>query len=173
MHACNESIYVTFVTFRRYLVYADIAISAVTLFTLVWACLAVRRGGLVFALFFFDLVTTIIHFPIWYLIWILEIWTFWDGFGNVVQLATLTAMSAFSAATSEGYIGKYGNTHAGWLPICGYVHGYCNRGTLSLAFSFASFLLLFILTVLSASAARHHWDYFVYILYYTISKLQK
>ncbi|KAJ4913122.1 CASP-like protein 1F1 [Raphanus sativus] len=110
----------------RYLVYADIAISAVTLFTLVWACLAVRRGGLVFALFFFDL------------------------------LATLTAMSAFSAATSEGYIGKYGNTHAGWLPICGYVHGYCNRGTLSLAFSFASFLLLFILTVLSASAARHH-----------------
>lgn len=50
--------------FRRYLVYAEIAIAGMTLFTLVWACLAVRRRGLVFALFFFDLVTTIIHFPI-------------------------------------------------------------------------------------------------------------
>ncbi|KAF8045474.1 hypothetical protein N665_0026s0022 [Sinapis alba] len=108
----------------RYLVFAYIAIAAVTLLTLAWACLAVRRGGLIFALFFFDL------------------------------LMTLTALSAFSAAMSEGYIGKYGNTHAGWLPICGYVHNYCNRVTLSLAFSFVSFLLLFILTVLTASAAR-------------------
>ena len=76
-------------------------------------------------------------------------------FNNVVQLTTLTAISAFSAAMSDGYIGKYGNTHAGWLPICGYVHNYCNRVTLSLALAFASFLLLFILTVLTASAARH------------------
>ncbi|CAH8304306.1 unnamed protein product [Eruca vesicaria subsp. sativa] len=110
----------------RYLVYAEIAISGMTIFTLVWACLAVRRRGLVFALFFFDLLTT------------------------------LTAISAFSAAMSDGYIGKYGNTHAGWLPICGYVHNYCNRVTLSLALSFASFILLFILTVLTASAARHY-----------------
>ncbi|CAN7033269.1 hypothetical protein IGI04_031614 [Brassica rapa subsp. trilocularis] len=108
----------------RYLVFAYIAISAVTLFTLAWACLAVRRGGFIFALFFFDL------------------------------LMTLTALSALSAAMSEGYIGKYGNTHAGWLPICGYVHNYCNRTTLSLALSFVSFLLLFVLTVLTASAAR-------------------
>ena len=41
---------------HRYLVFAYIAISAVTLFTLAWACLAVRRGGFIFALFFFDLV---------------------------------------------------------------------------------------------------------------------
>ncbi|KFK28997.1 hypothetical protein AALP_AA7G075900 [Arabis alpina] len=109
----------------RYLVYADIAICAVTLFTLLWACFAVRRTGLVFALFFFDL------------------------------LVTVTAISAFSAATSEGYIGKYGNNAAGWLPICRYVHGYCTRSTISLALSFASFILLFLLTVLSASAARH------------------
>ncbi|CAH2078017.1 unnamed protein product [Thlaspi arvense] len=109
----------------RYLVYANIAICAAALFTLVWACLAVRRVGLVFALFFFDLLTT------------------------------LTAISAFSASMSEGYIGKYGNTHAGWLPICRYVHRYCNRVTLSLAMSFASFVLLFILTVLTASASRH------------------
>ncbi|KAJ4871260.1 CASP-like protein 1F1 [Raphanus sativus] len=108
----------------RYLVYAYIAIAAVTLFTLAWACLAVRRGGFIFALFVIDL------------------------------LMALTALSAFSASMSEGYIGKYGNTHAGWLPICGYVHNYCNRVTLSLAFSFVSFLLLFILTVLTASAAR-------------------
>jgi len=46
--------------FDRYLVYAQIAVCAATLFTLVWACLAVRRRGLVFALFFFDLVT-ILH----------------------------------------------------------------------------------------------------------------
>ncbi|CAN8325846.1 unnamed protein product [Cochlearia groenlandica] len=108
----------------RYFVYAQIAVCATTLFTSIWACLAVRRGGYVFALFFFDLLTT------------------------------LTEMSAFSAAMTEGYIGKYGNTHAGWLPICGYVHGYCNRVTLSLAFSFASFLILFVLTVLTASSSR-------------------
>ncbi|KAL1201205.1 CASP-like protein 1F1 [Cardamine amara subsp. amara] len=109
----------------RYLVYAQIAICAMTLVTLVWACLAVRRGGLIFVLFFLDL------------------------------LVTMTAISSFSAAFSEAYIGKYGNTHAGWLPICHYVHGYCNRVTISLAMSFVSFVLLFILTVLTASAARH------------------
>ncbi|KAG7617241.1 CASP-like protein 1F1 [Arabidopsis thaliana] len=110
----------------RYLVYAQIAVCAATLFTLVWACLAVRRRGLFFALFFFDLLTT------------------------------FTAISAFSAAFAEGYVGKYGNKQAGWLPICGYVHGYCSRVTISLAMSFASFILLFILTVLTASAARHY-----------------
>lgn len=72
-----------------------------------------------------------------------------------MQLVTMTAISSFSAAMAEGYIGKYGNTHAGWLPICRYVHGYCTRVTLSLAMSFASFILLFLLTVLTASAARH------------------
>ncbi|CAH8391779.1 unnamed protein product [Eruca vesicaria subsp. sativa] len=108
----------------RYLVDAYIAIAAVTVFTLAWACLAVRSGGLIFALFFVDLLTT------------------------------LTAISAFSASMSEGFIGKYGNTHAGWLPICGYVHNYCNRVTLSLALSFVCFLLLFVLTILTASAAR-------------------
>ena len=56
--------------FRRYLVYAEIAIAGMTLFTLVWACLAVRRRGLVFALFFFDLVI-ILHFFLFseYMIW--------------------------------------------------------------------------------------------------------
>ncbi|CAA7038976.1 unnamed protein product [Microthlaspi erraticum] len=115
----------------RYLVYAKIAISVTTLVTLVWACLAVRRAGLVFVLFFLDL------------------------------LMTLTAMSAFSASMTEGMTGKYGNTHAGWLPICGYVHRYCNRVTLSLAMSFASFVLLFILLLLTVSKAfaalRHHF----------------
>ncbi|CAN8230609.1 unnamed protein product [Cochlearia groenlandica] len=109
----------------RYLVYAEIAISGVTLLTLVLACLAGRRRGLVFTLFFIDL------------------------------LVTMTAMSAFAAAFSEGYIGKYGNKHAGWLPICSYVHRYCTRVTLSLAMSLATFVLLFILTVLTASSARH------------------
>ncbi|XP_010438928.1 PREDICTED: CASP-like protein 1F1 [Camelina sativa] len=110
----------------RYLVYAQIAICGATFFTLVWACLAVRRRGLVFALFLFDLLTTI------------------------------TAISAFSAAFAEGYIGKYGNKEAGWLPICHYVHHYCNRVTISLALSFSSFVLLFLLTVITASAARNY-----------------
>lgn len=44
---------------RRYLVYAYIAIAAVTLFTLAWACLAVRRGGFIFALFVIDLVIVV------------------------------------------------------------------------------------------------------------------
>ncbi|EOA15396.1 hypothetical protein CARUB_v10006640mg [Capsella rubella] len=110
----------------KYLVYAQIAICAATFFSLIWACLAVRRRGLIFALFFFDLLTT------------------------------MTAISAFSAALAEGHIGKYGNKQAGWLPICDYVHRYCNRVTISLALSFASFVLLFILTILTASASRHY-----------------
>ncbi|CAL1389190.1 unnamed protein product [Linum trigynum] len=55
-----------------------------------------------------------------------------------------------SAAMAIGVIGKYGENHSGWMPICDHFHRFCNRGTTSLALSYISLVLLFILTIMSS-----------------------
>ncbi|KAA0057743.1 CASP-like protein 1F2 [Cucumis melo var. makuwa] len=58
-------------------------------------------------------------------------------------------LSGCSAATAIGYVGKYGNTHAGWSPICNHFPSFCNRVTASIAISYLSVICLLILTILS------------------------
>ncbi|CAL5411241.1 unnamed protein product [Camellia sinensis] len=37
--------------------------------------------------------------------------------------------SSISAAAAIGYVGRKGNTHAGWLPICGQVPKFCDHAS--------------------------------------------
>ncbi|MED6113674.1 hypothetical protein PIB30_073033 [Stylosanthes scabra] len=55
-----------------------------------------------------------------------------------------------AAATAIGELGLHGNSHAGWGSICGYYGKFCDRVTISLAFSYASVVSMFILTVISS-----------------------
>ncbi|KAM1004888.1 hypothetical protein PS2_004970 [Malus domestica] len=42
-------------------------------------------------------------------------------------VAALLLTSSMSAALAIAQVGKKGNTHAGWLPICGQVSRFCNH----------------------------------------------
>ncbi|EPS58442.1 hypothetical protein M569_16372, partial [Genlisea aurea] len=59
-----------------------------------------------------------------------------------------------AAATSIGYLGKYGNDHTGWLPVCDHFAKFCDRGTISIAVSYACVVFYLILASASASASR-------------------
>lgn len=63
-------------------------------------------------------------------------------------------MAGCSAATAIGYLGRYGNKHAGWMAVCGYVESYCNRITISLTLSYIAFLFYFFLAIISATKSR-------------------
>ncbi|KAL8113932.1 CASP-like protein 1F1 [Apium graveolens] len=71
---------------------------------------------------------------------------------DVVVMTLL--MAGCSAATAMGYVGKYGNSHAGWMPICEYFDKYCSRITIAVTLSYIAFFLYFFLTLLSASKSR-------------------
>ncbi|KAJ6418031.1 hypothetical protein OIU84_001423 [Salix udensis] len=59
-----------------------------------------------------------------------------------------------AAATAIGSLGKYGNSHTGWMQICDHFGKFCNRATTSVTFSYFSLICLLILTITSASKSR-------------------
>ncbi|OAY48014.1 CASP-like protein 1F1 [Manihot esculenta] len=63
-------------------------------------------------------------------------------------------LAGCAAATAVGFVGKYGNSHSGWMPICNHFVRFCHRTTISLMVSYFSLLFLLILTVTSASNSR-------------------
>ncbi|CAN6485522.1 unnamed protein product [Victoria cruziana] len=74
---------------------------------------------------------------------------------SVLDLAaTALLASGCSAATAVAYIAKNGNEHAGWLAICGYMDSYCNRGGISLACSYAAFIVFFLLAATTMKGPR-------------------
>ncbi|XP_044494435.1 CASP-like protein 1F1 [Mangifera indica] len=70
---------------------------------------------------------------------------------DLVMMSLL--MSAAAAATAEAYIGRHGNKHSGWTAICHNFGKFCNKITLSLSFSYFSFLFMMILTIISARSS--------------------
>ncbi|XP_074272218.1 CASP-like protein 1C1 [Silene latifolia] len=66
---------------------------------------------------------------------------------------TLVLTSSFSAAMAIAYIGKKGNSHAGWLPICGQVPKFCDQSTAALAVGFVSAIVYFVLLIYSLHGA--------------------
>ncbi|KAK9117651.1 hypothetical protein Sjap_016598 [Stephania japonica] len=60
------------------------------------------------------------------------------------------ALTGSSAATAMGYVGRYGDSHAGWMPICGTFGRFCDRMTVSVAFSFFAAVVYMGLAVWSA-----------------------
>ncbi|XP_074309168.1 CASP-like protein 1F2 [Silene latifolia] len=67
-------------------------------------------------------------------------------------IAMIFSMAGCAAATSIGYVGKYGQEQIGWTKICDDVTKFCNLVMLSIAFSYLAFICLFALVII---AFRH------------------
>nr|XP_043617508.1 CASP-like protein 1F2 [Erigeron canadensis] len=59
-----------------------------------------------------------------------------------------------AAATTVAQIGKYGNSHAGWMPICDNFGKFCHKVAASLILGYVSLFCYLLLTVISANKAR-------------------
>ena len=57
--------------------------------------------------------------------------------------------SGISAALAIAYVGKEGNSYAGWLPICGQVPKYCRHVTGAMIAGFIGALLYLLLLLYS------------------------
>ncbi|PIN11650.1 hypothetical protein CDL12_15749 [Handroanthus impetiginosus] len=66
-------------------------------------------------------------------------------------IITVLIMAGSAAATAIGYVGKYGDSHAGWTAICDYFSKFCNRTIAALMLSYLGFSIYLILTVISAN----------------------
>ncbi|KAL4279211.1 hypothetical protein GQ457_03G036910 [Hibiscus cannabinus] len=66
---------------------------------------------------------------------------------DVVIAMLLT--SSISAALAEAEIGKKGNSHAGWLPICGQVPKFCDHVTGALIAGFVAAIVYLVLNLYS------------------------
>ncbi|KAK6917542.1 Casparian strip membrane protein domain [Dillenia turbinata] len=64
-------------------------------------------------------------------------------------VVTVMLTSSFSAAMAVAYVGKKGNTHAGWLPVCGQVPKFCDHVTGALISGFIANILYFLLLLYS------------------------
>ncbi|XP_027773876.1 CASP-like protein 1F1 isoform X2 [Solanum pennellii] len=71
---------------------------------------------------------------------------------NMITMALLLAGCA--AATAVGYVGKYGQTHSGWLPICDHVDKFCRKVSHSIMLSYIAMILYLCLTIISANQSR-------------------
>ncbi|XP_077251677.1 CASP-like protein 1F1 [Tasmannia lanceolata] len=69
-------------------------------------------------------------------------------------IMTVLVMASASSATAIGYVSRKGNSHTGWMAICGQFGKFCDKAGGALVFSFAAFLLLFLLTILSVHRQR-------------------
>ncbi|XP_052201991.1 CASP-like protein 1C1 [Diospyros lotus] len=68
----------------------------------------------------------------------------------VLDLVILCLLvSSISAALAIGYVGKKGNSHAGWLPICNQVPKFCDHVTGALFSGFAAAIIYFLLLLYS------------------------
>ncbi|WVZ23146.1 hypothetical protein V8G54_001690 [Vigna mungo] len=64
-----------------------------------------------------------------------------NGCGNIIHQQP----PLVSAALAIAHVGKKGNTHAGWLPICGQVPKFCDHVTGALVAAFAAAIIYFLL----------------------------
>ena len=69
---------------------------------------------------------------------------------DVVIAILLT--SSISAALAIAQIGKKGNSHAGWLPICGQVPKFCDHVTGALIAGFVAAIVYLVLNLYSLHA---------------------
>ncbi|KAE9452582.1 hypothetical protein C3L33_15519, partial [Rhododendron williamsianum] len=72
----------------------------------------------------------------------------------VLDLVILCLLdSSISAALAIGYVGKKGNTQAGWLPICGQVPKFCDHANAALICGFVATIVYFLLVLYSLHSA--------------------
>lgn len=65
------------------------------------------------------------------------------------QVVTMLLTAAVSAAAAIGYVGKKGNSHTGWLPVCNQFPKFCNHVTGALVLGFCG-VLVYMFILLSA-----------------------
>ncbi|XP_020202452.1 CASP-like protein 1C2 [Cajanus cajan] len=63
--------------------------------------------------------------------------------------------SSVSAAVAIAHVGKKGNSHAGWLPICGQVPKFCDHVTGALVAAFAAAIIYFLLIFSTLYSAQN------------------
>ncbi|PSS05722.1 CASP-like protein [Actinidia chinensis var. chinensis] len=73
----------------------------------------------------------------------------WRSVVALDVVMTMLLTSGVSAALAIAYVGKKGNSHAGWLPICGPVENYCHHVGGALASGFVAVLIYMILLLYS------------------------
>ncbi|TVU18560.1 hypothetical protein EJB05_34666 [Eragrostis curvula] len=66
---------------------------------------------------------------------------------DVIIGMVLTGAVAATGAIAE--VGRNGNTHAGWLPICVQVHAYCNQVMGALIAGFVALIVYFLIIMYS------------------------
>ncbi|CAK9181806.1 unnamed protein product [Ilex paraguariensis] len=71
-------------------------------------------------------------------------------------IMTLMLVSSISAALGVAQVGKKGNSHAGWLPICGQVPKFCDRVTGALIAGFVAAIIYFLLLLYSLYSSQCH-----------------
>ncbi|RDY13410.1 CASP-like protein 1C3, partial [Mucuna pruriens] len=76
------------------------------------------------------------------------------AFGSDPRCAMLLS-SSVSAALAIGHVGKKGNIHAGWLPICGQVPKFCDHVSGALVAGLAAAIIYFILIFSSLYSAQN------------------
>ncbi|KAG8388122.1 hypothetical protein BUALT_Bualt02G0092900 [Buddleja alternifolia] len=67
---------------------------------------------------------------------------------------SLLLIAGCAAATAIAYVGKYGNSHTGWMAICDHFAKFCNRVKASAMLSYLAFAFYLILTIISACNSR-------------------
>ncbi|KAG6387186.1 hypothetical protein SASPL_152372 [Salvia splendens] len=63
--------------------------------------------------------------------------------------------SSISACVAIGLVGKKGNTHAGWLPICGQVPKFCDHVTGAIAAGFIAAIAYFLVVLYSVHSVMN------------------
>ncbi|MQL98144.1 hypothetical protein Taro_030846 [Colocasia esculenta] len=70
-------------------------------------------------------------------------------------LVAILLVGALAAAGSVSYVGRKGNPHAGWLPICDQVRNYCNQVMWSLICAFTGVLAYTVIAVYGIHTVVH------------------
>ncbi|XP_009626653.1 CASP-like protein 1F2 [Nicotiana tabacum] len=71
---------------------------------------------------------------------------------DLIVMAVMLAGCA--AATAIGYVGKHGEMHSGWMPICDHVSKFCHKITNSVMLSYFAVICYLVLTIISANQSR-------------------
>lgn len=74
----------------------------------------------------------------------------------IFKVVAMLLISSVSAATAVAHVGKKGNSHAGWLPICGEVAKFCSQASGAIISGFLAAIMYLLLLIHSLSTA--YWS---------------
>lgn len=70
------------------------------------------------------------------------------------QTIVILLAGGCGAATTYAQVGKYGNSHAGWMPICDNFGKFCHKVLYSLILGYITAFCYVLLAIISANKAR-------------------